>query len=127
MKKEIENRTDVEKLVNQFYLKVRKDEILGYIFDDMIKLDWDKHLPIMYSFWSSILLGEHSFRGNPMKKHIDLAQMGIPMTQREFERWLGLFFQTIDEFFIGEIAQIAKDRAQNIARLMLINIEKNKF
>ena len=58
MKKDIETREDIIKLVDVFYDKVKKNEILGYIFDDIAKIDWSKHLPVMYSFWASILLGE---------------------------------------------------------------------
>jgi hemoglobin len=36
MKKEIQNRADVFLLVTQFYTKVRKDEILGPIFNNAI-------------------------------------------------------------------------------------------
>lgn len=125
MKKDIENREDIIKFVNVFYNKIKKNKILGYIFDDIIKINWEEHLPIMYSFWASILLGEKSFRGNPMKKHIELSEIA-PMTEKEFSEWIRLFFNTIDELFEGNIANEAKNRAQNIARLMLSNIERRQ-
>lgn len=125
MKKDIENREDIIKFVNVFYNKIKKNKILGYIFDDIIKINWEEHLPIMYSFWASILLGEKSFRGNPMKKHIELSEI-TPMTEKEFSEWIRLFFNTIDELFEGNIANEAKNRAQNIARLMLSNIERRQ-
>ncbi len=122
MKSKIQNRSDIELLVNTFYEKVRANKVLGYIFDDVAQIDWDNHLPQMYSFWASLLLGEHSFRGNPMVKHIKLSKM-TPMTNVEFSEWLLLFNQTVDELFIGEKAEEAKIRAANIARLMLHKIE----
>ena len=122
MKSDITNRKDIELLVNTFYENVRTNSVLGYIFDDVAKIDWETHLPKMYSFWSSILLGERSFSGNPMQKHIALSKI-TEMTDKEFSEWLHLFTVTVDELFTGEKANEAKLRADNIARLMLHNIQ----
>lgn len=122
MKSDITNRKDIELLVNTFYDKVRNNPVLGYIFDDVAKIDWENHLPKMYSFWASILLEEHSFSGNPMQKHIALSKI-TEMTDKEFSEWLHLFTVTVDELFVGEKANEAKVRAGNIARLMLHNIQ----
>lgn len=122
MKKDIENREDIELLVNSFYDKIKTNEILGRIFNDVAKINWDEHLPKMYSFWASLLLGEHSFSGNPMMKHIELSKL-TAMTEVEFSEWLLLFYQTLDELFVGSRADEAKTRAANIARLMLHKID----
>ena len=79
MKKEIENREDIELLVNVFYDKVKQNTTIGPIFSTIANVDWKKHLPKMYSFWASILLGEKSFDGNPMQIHVALAKK-TPMT-----------------------------------------------
>lgn len=122
MKTDIKNRKDVELLVDTFYNNVKTNPILGYIFDDVAKINWETHLPKMYSFWASILLDEHSFSGNPMQKHVALSKL-TSMTEKEFNEWLHLFIFTIDELFLGEKANEAKLRASNIARLMLHNIQ----
>ncbi|MEQ9310158.1 MAG: group III truncated hemoglobin [Balneolaceae bacterium] len=122
MKSDITNRNDIELLVNTFYNRVRSNLLLRHIFEDVAKIDWEAHLPRMYSFWASILLGEHSFSGNPMKKHIALSKL-TEMTDKEFSEWLQLFNQTVDELFFGEKANEAKLRAANIARLMLHKIQ----
>ena len=54
MKKDIVTRGDIEKLVDGFYNKVRKDTMLGFIFVDIAKVNWDTHLPIMYDFFEII-------------------------------------------------------------------------
>lgn len=122
MKKDIETRADVELLVNSFYDLVKKNALLGYIFNDVAKIDWNTHLPKMYSFWASLLLGEHSFSGNPMQKHVALSKL-TEMTDVEFSEWLQLFNKTIDTLFEGPKAEEAKVRAANIARLMLYKIQ----
>lgn len=122
MKNDIQNRADIELLVNTFYEKVRANRVLGPIFDNVAQVDWDSHLPKMYAFWASLLLNEHSFKGNPMLKHIELSKR-TPMTNVEFSEWLLLFTETVNELFEGEKAEDAKIRAANIARLMLHKIE----
>lgn len=122
MKNDITNRNDIELLVNTFYDKVKANPIIGHIFNDIAKVDWEHHLPKMYSFWASLLLGEHSFSGNPMQKHIELSKQ-TKMTNVEFSEWLLLFTQTTGELFKGEKAEEAKTRAANIARLMLHKIQ----
>jgi hemoglobin len=122
MKKDIETREDVEMLVNTFYSKVRGNAVIGYIFNDVAKVDWEHHLPKMYSFWAGLLLGERGFTGNPMQRHIELSKQ-TTMSEVEFAEWLLLFNQTTDELFEGEKADEAKIRGANIARLMLHKIQ----
>jgi len=107
--KDILDRNDIIQMVNKFYDKVKVDELLGPVFSH---LDWPHHLPIMYDFWSSLLLGDQSYRGNPLQKHLPL-----PITPEHFNRWLALFNQTIDENFEGEKAEEVKLRALSIATI----------
>src|SRR6187402_203052 len=116
MRRDITNREDVEALVNSFYDKVKTNAQIGYIFNDVAKVNWQQHLPKMYSFWTSILLDEHSYTGNPMIKHIELSKI-TALTEVEFSEWLRLFNETVDELFEGATANEAKSRGANIARL----------
>ena len=122
MKNDITNKSDIKLLVDTFYDKVKANSTIGNIFNDIAKVDWQYHLPKMYSFWASLLLDEHSFSGNPMLKHIELSKL-TPMTEIRFSEWLLLFTQTTDELFEGKKADEAKTRAANIARLMLHKIQ----
>ncbi|HEX5625065.1 MAG TPA: group III truncated hemoglobin [Saprospiraceae bacterium] len=115
---DIGERKDIETLVNAFYTKVRENPVIGFIFNDVARVDWDHHLPKMYAFWSSILLGEHSYHGNPMIKHVELSRK-TELGESQFAEWIQLFNQTVDELFAGEKAEEAKIRAASIARLML--------
>ena len=104
---DLTNRSDIEKLVNRFYDQVRADGLLAPVFSHV---DWPKHLPVMYNFWSSMLLGEQSYTGNPFEKHIHL-----PIGREHFTQWLNLFTGTVDQNFSGSNAEEIKDRARNIA------------
>lgn len=120
--KDISSREDIELLVNSFYDKVRTDKTIGYIFNDVAAVDWIAHLPKMYSFWETILLGKMSFKGNPMETHIKLSRR-TQMKQEHFDQWLHLWNETITENFSGKTATEARKSGQNIAGLMLFKIE----
>ena len=122
MKRNIENHEDIKLLIDTFYEKVRRDETIGYIFNDVAKVNWEQHLPVMYSFWSSMLLGDRSYESNVMQKHIELSSY-TPFTQKEFSAWLTMFKSTVDELFSGDKADEAKSRAESIAGLMQIKIQ----
>lgn len=123
MKTDIENRSHIQLLINSFYEKVRRDEEIGYLFNDVAKVDWEHHLPRMYDFWESILFETGGFSGNPMIAHLQLHQKS-PLTPAHFAKWLKLFFETADELFDGDNTELIKQRAQSIATLIQIKILK---
>lgn len=106
-KTDILSRTEIVQLINLFYERVKTDPQIGVVF---AHVDWEKHLPVMYNFWGSILLGEQSYRGNPLQAHLSL-----PLGKVHFAQWLKLFTETVDEHFAGEKTEEIKQRAQSIA------------
>ena len=110
MKHDIEFEADVQLLVNSFYLKVKADEVIGFLFNDIAKVDWEHHLPRMYAFWEFLILGKNTYQGNPIEPHHALAKKH-PLTAAHFDRWVLLFQSTIDEHFSGPRADDAKQRA----------------
>ena len=107
MKRDILQRLDVQTLVDKFYEKVNSDDLLGPVFSHV---DWPRHLPVMYDFWSSLLLGDKTYRSNPLQKHL-----ALPIKGQHFDRWLLLFKETVDENFHGEKAEEVKMRSEAIA------------
>jgi len=120
--KKLESREDIELLVNSFYAKVVEDETIGFFFKDIVKIDWDHHLPKMYSFWESILFGQMSYKGNPMQAHFPINEIKA-MEKQHFAQWLTLWKQTIKENFGGENASMAIVKSENIANLMSYKME----
>lgn len=118
MKTDIRHRKDIEKLVNSFYDKVKTDEVIGYLFTDVAKVNWELHLPKMYDFWENILFFSANYEGNPMVKHKELHQKST-MTKTHFDHWNLLFIQTVDELFQGKKAEEIKNRALNISAAMM--------
>lgn len=121
MRPDISTRNDIEKIINTFYEKVKTDELIGYFFTDVVKVNWEKHLPVMYDFWENIVFHTGNYDGNPMAQHQDLHKKS-PMKMEDFQRWTKLFNQTVDELFEGEKAEYIKQRALSIATIMQIKI-----
>jgi hemoglobin len=117
-KHDIRNDDDVEKLVHTFYSKVRKDERLGYIFNDFARVSWDHHLPRMVDFWSNLLFQTNRYDGKPYHKHTPL-----PIEKQDFFLWFTLFEETVDQLFAGERADHAKEMAGRIASSFSIRME----
>jgi len=121
MKKDIENIEDIKLLINSFYDKVKADKTIGYIFNDIAKVNWEKHLPVMYNFWENVIFFTGSYNGNPMTTHVRMHNV-VHFTTDHFERWIKLFTSTVDELFEGEKAELAKQRAISIATVMQLKI-----
>lgn len=124
IKADIQSRSDVILLVDQFYEQALTDELLKPIFSKIIDGKLLAHMPVMYNFWCSILLREQSYSGNVMLKHIAIHKQ-IPLNPEHFDQWLLLWEKTVNEFFIGPNADEAKKRATLMKELMLFKIGKS--
>ena len=122
LKTDIQTRADVELLVNRFYEKVKADATIGYIFIDLVDVNWETHLPIMYDFWESVIFFTGAYNGNPMITHRKLHQIAH-LTAEHFKVWLILFTSTVDEMFTGDKAELAKQRAMSMATVMQLKIQ----
>ena len=121
MNKDIENREDIDELMRVFYERAIGDDVIGFIFTDVAKLDLDHHLPIIGDFWETLLFrtGDYSKHGrNPLQVHGNLNEK-IPLRRKHFTRWLEIFTETVDQKFSGDTAEFIKMRAGAIAERML--------
>jgi len=121
MKNDITNRADIELLINGFYNKVKKDPLIGFFFSEIVPVNWEAHLPIMYGFWENVLFYTGTYEGNQMALHQNIHQK-CPMKMEHFQRWTSLFIETVDELFNGDKAELAKQRAISIATVMQIKL-----
>jgi len=117
LKKDIENRADIELLVNTFYRKVIADKKLGYIFNDVALVNWSTHFMVMYNFWENVILFTGSYEGNPVNLHKHLHHIQ-PLDKTHFNRWNKLFVDTVNELFEGAKADLAKERALSISGII---------
>ena len=126
MKKQIENRADIEVLVHAFYAKIRADKEIGFYFNTIIK-DWDTHLEKLTDFWETNLFAVKKYKGNPQEVHNEVdAHFGGKITSNEFGIWLNHWFQTIDEHFEGENADTLKRRARKMSTFLYLSMFEHR-
>lgn len=106
----------IERVVRGFYAKVRRDPLLGPVFDARIE-DWEPHLQRMCEFWSSVALMSGRYHGQPMPKHLPL-----PVDGQHFDRWLELFVATARELCPPKAAEHFIERARRIAESLELGI-----
>lgn len=86
------SEAEVVKLVEAFYLRVRRDDLLGPVFEARVR-DWSAHHSLLVAFWSSLLRGTRRFHGAPVSCHLAIPEL----TEALFLRWVALFRQTTAE------------------------------
>jgi hemoglobin len=103
-------------LVARFYARVRRDPVLGPIFEAAVT-DWDDHLATLRAFWSSVMLTSGRYKGNPMAVH-----MKLPIQPGFFDRWLGMWRETAAEVFAPPLAAEFFSKAERIAESLKLGL-----
>jgi len=110
MLSDIETENDVKLFSDIFYQKLLADERINHLF---LNLNMEEHMPRIYSFWSTILLGTMSYKRNMMETHQHLS-----LKKEDFPVWLRHFESTLRENFEGDKTDEAISRANTIAMTM---------
>ncbi len=126
MKEDLKERTDIHKLVVNFYTRVRQNHEIGYFFNNSIK-DWDEHFEKLTDFWESNLFFTGAYQGNPALAHVKV-DMGHEnsITEYHFGIWLNLWFQTINEMYAGEMAERLKHNARKMSTHLFLRIYQHR-
>ncbi|MEL6674199.1 MAG: group III truncated hemoglobin [Bacteroidota bacterium] len=124
LKPDIQNRADIERLVDHFYQQVKKDELIGPIFTEVVPLVWEIHMPIMYEFWETVLF-QGNYRGRPIPKHIALDKK-FPLQEVHFTRWKALFFESLDSMFAGPVAEKARNKVQLMEKIIWTKVQASR-
>ena len=108
-------------LVDEFYNRIRKDEILGPIFNVAIIDDhWDHHLSQMKMFWASVTMSAGTYNGQPVPAH---KKHSHNFEEWHFDVWLGLFKQTLEDTApTSDAVDYFMERAERIARSLKLAI-----
>lgn len=119
MQQQFVTEAAIVRLVDAFYGKVRRDPVLGPVFDEAIGAEaWPAHLVKMYAFWSSVMLTTGRYKGNPLAAHMTVRSIEEPM----FERWLTLFGETAGELFAEGPAAVFRLKARRIAESLKLGL-----
>lgn len=110
---------DIHRLVQEFYVRVRRDPLLGPIFNGAIS-DWSHHLAKLQDFWSSVMLTSGRYKGQPMQAH---GRHETAMTGQAFARWLALWRETSEDLLSPESAAALQDKAGRIAESLQLGVQ----
>lgn len=114
MKLDIETRSDIERLLVDFYGAAMADVEIGHHFE---RLNLNHHLPMIANFWEKILFGNPVYFNNPLSFH-QVLHAHSPLLPEHFVHWVSIFTDTVDRLFQGETADLAKARANAIADVL---------
>ena len=114
---DMDSRENIEWFVDRFYARLLSDEQLAPIFVDVAAIDLAVHLPHIKDYWCKLLLGDKRYQRHTMNIHRQLHGKR-PLRAQDFQRWLAFFTATVDEHFMGERAERAKQVAASIAANM---------
>ena len=120
---DIITKESIKELVSSFYPKIIQDPLVGPYFTERLGSDinsqeWQEHLELLTNFWAMQALGDLEYRGSPLAPHFSMAGLD----RATFERWLELFYETIDEIYTPSAGSFFKERSSNIARNFMINL-----
>ncbi|WP_126172280.1 group III truncated hemoglobin [Altericroceibacterium xinjiangense] len=113
---------EIARVVPAFYAQVRRDPMLGPIFNSAIG-DWPHHLQKLQAFWSSVMLASGRYKGQPMPAHIRHAAQ---ITPAAFARWLELWGETTDAMLTPEAAAAMQEKAARIAESLALGIRYDR-
>ena len=123
MKTDITCREDIEKFIILFYEKVKQDATIGFIFNEVVHMNWERHIPVIVDFWETILMDNPVYKKNAMEVHYDLNNK-VKLQKEHFTSWLFLFNTAVNELFAGKKTELAKTRAKVIADVMQFKMDE---
>ena len=113
----------IHDVVHGFYAEIRKDDLLGPIFNAAIVSEaWPRHLGKMCDFWSSTLLRSGRYEGRPLPPHLAIPGLG----EEHFRRWLTLFRATVRRICPPDVAALFMERALRIAHSFRLAVAFNR-
>jgi hemoglobin len=120
--KEIENRKDIENLIQHFYGHVQSDPKMAPNFV-MVKERWNIHMGGTYVFWDNCLFYTGDYKRGLFCAHIEKNQTQ-PISTNLFERWLTHCSKSVNIFFIGDKAEFLKSKALELGQMINVRLSK---
>lgn len=123
MKKDINDRRDIKKLVITFYERLLRKDDFATIFVDTMQVDVLNHIDHMILFWENVLFNSQPYQEDLYHKHLNI-HFEFPLESRHFRAWLDLFNETVDEFYEGVNSEQIKKKALSIATVIKMKLDR---
>ena len=107
----------IQHLVRDFYADVVNHPLLGPVFTSELGSRWDSHLDRMVDFWTTVMLGTRSFRGNLVQRHLQLQNV----RPAHFDAWIQLWTQHTDARFDSATTSKLRRVAHDIGRQLFVS------
>jgi hemoglobin len=114
--RDITTANDIGVVVRRFYRAVIADPLLGPLFE-RYGVDWPHHIPKLERYWEHVLLDRPGAPVNTIAAH-GPVQRSTPFDREHIDRWLELWEETIDDVYVGSVADRAKARAHQVGRAL---------
>lgn len=108
----------IDLVMTRFYAKVRKDPVLGPIFNGHIA-NWPEHEAKIAGFWRNAILFERSYDGNPMRAHMQAGDVRAD----HFDVWLALFDGVLNDALPNETAAAWSALVHRIGRGLRMGVQ----
>jgi len=109
---------DLEALIPAFYARVRRDPLIGPVFEAAVE-DWEEHLDKLIAFWSSVMLTSGRYKGNPMIAHL---RQRPNMAPEMFDRWLELWEEETRAQLPEPLAAAMQQKARRIGESLKLGL-----
>lgn len=124
MKKDVESRADLQRILRDFYTRLLSDPILRAYFEKFTEENiLEDHLNDLVDFWDGALFYKGSYKKNVMDIHRKIDQERR-LNSEHFKAWLSHFEGAVDKFHEGENCETIKSRARSIATVMQIKFRE---
>lgn len=111
----------VRDVVVAFYGKVRRDAVLGPIFEEAIGRNWDFHIERIIQFWLTVTRLERGYDAKKfMPAHLKHQSIQIDL----IPRWLELFREAATENCSSPGASILIDIAERMAETLELSLKR---
>ena len=125
-KKDITDEMDIYLLIDMFYEKILKNEMLSHFFQHAIE-SWPEHKQMFVKYWSKQILFTDTYEGSPLHTHIAVDHMyGKGFTKAHFDEWTRIWTETVNALFAGSKAQLAIEAGQNMAKNIYLKMFVNR-
>jgi len=125
-KKDITDEMDIYLLIDTFYDRILKNEILSHFFQHAIE-NWPQHKQLFVKYWCKQILFKDSYDGSPLHTHIAVDHMyGKGFRKSHFDEWAHIWKETVHTLFEGNKAALAIEAGQNMAKNIYLKMFVNR-